>query len=194
MHKYWHYIDVPFSPDSTPLVQPPAVNVQERIALFRRTLASDAPDALKAYDLVWILHLVGDVHQPLHSTSRFTHTAPKGDNGGNLVKICVSSCGEELHAIWDDAAGTGESVSAAIKAANALAAADPVAADKADETLWVQESFEIAQKVAYTPPVGVGLGPFTLTSAYNSRAKQVANERIALAGARLANLLNNELK
>jgi hypothetical protein len=37
MHKFWHYIDVPFSADGTKLVQPPKVNVQEPIALFRRT-------------------------------------------------------------------------------------------------------------------------------------------------------------
>jgi len=36
MHKYWHYVDIPFSPDNTSLVQPPTVNVQERIGVFRR--------------------------------------------------------------------------------------------------------------------------------------------------------------
>ena len=66
-HRYWHFIDVPFSTDHTPLVQPAIPNAQTQIALFRKTLASsNASDALKSYDLVWLLHLVGDVHQPLH--------------------------------------------------------------------------------------------------------------------------------
>jgi hypothetical protein len=62
MHRYWHYIDQPFSPDGTPLAQPPSINAQERIGLFRHTIASaSVPDSLKAYDLVWLLHLIGDV-------------------------------------------------------------------------------------------------------------------------------------
>ena len=47
MHKYWHYIDNPFSPHGTPLVPPPSINAQERIGLFRHTIASaSAPDTL----------------------------------------------------------------------------------------------------------------------------------------------------
>jgi hypothetical protein len=194
MHKYWHYIDVPFSPDGTPLAQPPSINAQERITLFRKTLASNAPDTLKAYDFVWLLHLVGDVHQPLHATSRFINGARKGDNGGNAVKLCISPCRDELHAFWDDAAGKNETVSAAINAARALPQPNPAQASEHDEAVWVQESFEIAKKVVYSPPIGPGLGPFTLDNAYKANAKKVAGERMALAGARLANLLNDELK
>ena len=83
-HRYWHFIDLPFSTDRTPLIQPQVPNAQTQIALFRRTLKSpEASDALKSYDLVWLLHLVGDVHQPLHTTSRFTFSQPEGDAGGN---------------------------------------------------------------------------------------------------------------
>src|SRR5262249_47588746 len=65
-HRYWHFIDKPFSQDGTPLPPIPTPNAQERIALFRGVLASNSSDPLKSYDLVWLLHLVGDVHQPLH--------------------------------------------------------------------------------------------------------------------------------
>jgi len=58
----------------------------------------------------------------------------------------------------------------------------------------VAESFQAAQAVAYQPPVMAGNGPFTLTPAYTDAAKKVAQERVALAGALLANLLNKELK
>ena len=196
MHKYWHYIDIPFSPDNTPLVQPPTVNVRERIGVFRKTLASNASDDLKAYDLVWLLHLVGDIHQPLHATSRFTQADdPKqGDIGGNSVKLCASPCRDELHAFWDDVLGKNETVSAALKAAATLP--EPKAKDAAisDEATWANESFEAAQKWVYAPPIGVGDGPFTLNASYKADAKTEAQKRVALAGARLAKLLNNELK
>jgi hypothetical protein len=194
MHKYWHYVDMPFSTDNTPLVQPPQINAQERIALFRKTLASKVPDKLKAFDLVWLLHLVGDVHQPLHATSRFTHDGTMGDRGANEVKLCASPCKDELHAFWDGIPGDSANVSAAIGAAGGLPKADPAQASISDEAAWVQESFQAAQQSVYVDPIGPGNGPFTLTDAYKTDAKKVADERIALAGARLANLLNAELK
>jgi hypothetical protein len=196
MHKYWHYIDLPFSSDGTPLVQPPNINAQECIALFRKTLASSAPDAEKAYDLVWLLHLVGDIHQPLHATSRFTQAGNKtsGDIGGNSVKLCVAPCRDQLHGFWDDVLGSSENVSAAISAGRALPKADPALAAKSGEAVWVQESFQDAQKVVYVEPIADGNGPYTITAEYKAAAKVEAGKRVALAGARLAKLLNTELK
>jgi hypothetical protein len=189
-------VDRPFSLDNTHLVQPPKINAQERIGLFRKTLASNASDRLKAFDLVWLLHLVGDVHQPLHATSRFTHDGlpREGDRGANTVMLCASPCRDELHAFWDGVPGDSASVSAAIIAAGGVPKADQAKASISDEAAWVQESFEEAQKSVYMDPVGVGNGPFTLTAAYKQNAKKVADERIALAGVRLGNLLNAELK
>src|SRR5262249_19382391 len=85
MHKYWHFIDTPFSRDGTTLPPIPTPNAQERIALFRTVLASSSPDQLKSYDLVWLLHIVGDIHQPLHASTRVSKADPDGDAGGNLV-------------------------------------------------------------------------------------------------------------
>jgi hypothetical protein len=60
-HKYWHFVDRPFTMDGTALPALPTPNAQERIGLFRSVLSSAAEsDALKSYDLVWLLHLVGD--------------------------------------------------------------------------------------------------------------------------------------
>ncbi|MHC2585348.1 MULTISPECIES: S1/P1 nuclease [Bradyrhizobium] len=98
-HRYWHYKDIPFSPDGTPTKPSPEPNAETQIIAFRDTLASEsASDDVKSYDLVWLLHLVGDVHQPLHATSRFTQDLPDGDRGGNSVKLCESPCRNELHA------------------------------------------------------------------------------------------------
>jgi S1/P1 Nuclease len=182
MHKYWHYIDKPFSRDGTAVRSPPAINAQERIALFRRTIASDAPDELKAFDLVWLLHLVGDVHQPLHATSRFTEA--KGDSGGNDVKLSCSGCPSELHRFWDDVLGTDDRVSTSMSAARLLPPADPTEAAIKDEATWIDESFRIAQDSVYLdPPIGNGTGPFALTIDYKNNAKRVA---LARAGRRSA--------
>ncbi len=190
-HRYWHYIDLPFSPDHTPLQKPVRPNALTQITTFRKTLATrGASDALKSYDLVWLLHLVGDVHQPLHATSRFTRAQSGGDAGGNRVALCEKPCRNELHAFWDALPGTGKQPTVAIRRASRLPRPDARTAAVDDESMWVQESFEIAQHSVYIPPIGDGAGPYRVDKTYRSVAHRVARERLALAGARLARVLN----
>ena len=192
MHKYWHFIDTPFTKDGTALPAIPTPNAQERIALFRTVLGSTSADGLKSYDMTWLLHLVGDVHQPLHASTRVSSTDPEGDAGGNLVKLDCSKC--ELHAFWDDLPGTQSNLLTVVKAARKLPKAQAALAAKSDEKDWIAESFTEAQQTVYAPPIGPGDGPFTLTPQYKKNAGKLAKQRVALAGARLANLLNTELK
>jgi hypothetical protein len=93
MHKYWHFIDKPFSTDGTPTQPPEEPNAQTQIATFRATLSpqSGASDEVRSYDLTWLLHLVGDVHQPLHATSRFIHVHTDGDQGADFT--CRTNAG-----------------------------------------------------------------------------------------------------
>ena len=194
-HRYWHYIDLPFSPDGTPLIQPKAPNAETQITFFRSTLSSPTvSDELKSYDLVWLLHLVGDVHQPLHATSRFSAASPEGDRGGNAVLLCQAPCRNELHAFWDGALGSGTSVTAAMTAARRIPRADASAGSDRDVHAWIEESFETAKTSVYRRPVGSGNGPYTLTNNYKTSAKRIASKRAALAGARLARLLNETLQ
>jgi hypothetical protein len=196
MHKYWHFVDEPFSPDETLLEDPETPNAQTQIAAFRATLSSAASDDVKSYDLVWLLHLVGDVHQPLHATSRFTHDLPHGDAGGNSVPIdCSSLCStSQLHGFWDGLFGNGKDPQDAINSFSVLPTPDPQLAAIADEAVWIEESFAIAKASVYAPPIGVGAGPFPITQAYQTDAFKIAQARVALAGARLANLLNDALR
>jgi S1/P1 Nuclease len=192
MHKYWHFIDTPFTTDGTALPAIPTPNAQERIALFRTVLASTSADPVKSYDLTWLLHLVGDVHQPLHASTRVSSTDPNGDSGGNLVKLGCTSC--ELHAFWDDLLGTSNNLNTVVKAARKLQAAAAALAAKCDEKDWIAESFMESQQTVYASPIAAGNGPFTLTAWYKKNAGKLAKVRVELAGARLANLLNTELK
>jgi len=192
MHKYWHFIDTPFSADGTALPSIPTPNIQDRIALFRHVLASDSPDSLKSYDLSWLLHLVGDIHQPLHCSTRVSSADPRGDAGGNFVKLDCAKC--ELHFFWDDLPGENSNLNTVKNGARKLPKARAALAEKTDESVWVLEGFEAAKREVYVPPVEASDGPFTLNEAYKEAAKRFAKERVALAGARLANLLNKELK
>src|SRR5215467_11817186 len=192
MHKYWHFIDRPFSTDGTPLPPIPAPNAQDRIALFRTVLGSSSPDRLKSYDLVWLLHLVGDIHQPLHASTRVSRADPYGDAGGNLVQLDCGKC--ELHFFWDDLLGTQNDLPSVVKKARTLGNPKASLVAKSDEKDWVAENFQAAQQLVYAPPVGPGAGPYTLTLQYKAKAGNLAKQRVSLAGARLAKLLNDELK
>jgi hypothetical protein len=194
-HRYWHYINLPFSPDGTPLVDPATPNVVTQIGAFRKALAAaDTSDDVKSYDLVWLLHLVGDVHQPLHAADRFTRSQRAGDEGGNLVALCKKPCRNELHAYWDELLGTSKKPAAALAEVQNLPKPRAGLAAIGDESQWAQDSLLLAQKVAYSdPPVGRGAGPYTLNEDYHSDALHVAQTQAALAAARLAHLLNETL-
>jgi hypothetical protein len=187
-HRYWHFKDGPFSTDGTPLEQPREPNAETQIRAFTAALGSPSiSDDVKSYDLVWLIHLLGDVHQPLHAASRFSADAPHGDRGGNSVKVCDPQCGHNLHAAWDDSLGNGGDAQAAVAAAAALPSTPP---GSDDPSVWLSESLDLAKTVAYGPPVGQGTGPFTLSPAYQAQVRQTAQMRASLAGARLAALID----
>jgi S1/P1 Nuclease len=197
-HRYWHFIDVPFSRDATPLPPIPQPNAKTQIAAFRTALNSGNPDELKSYDLVWLLHLVGDLHQPLHCVTRIEHGEPDGDKGGNLVKCsnCEPSF-KELHGFWDDLPGTtgnSPNYQEVINAAKRLPKPKTAPANDLDAGNWIAEGVRFAKSKVYKQPIDAGLGPFTLTAKYKDSAHKLARQRVALAGARLGNLLNRELK
>ncbi|HEX4605193.1 MAG TPA: S1/P1 nuclease [Candidatus Angelobacter sp.] len=194
-HKYWHFVDTPFTQDGTALPAIPVPNGETEINKLRKTLAltkSTKTDALKSYDLVWLMHLVGDVHQPLHSSTRVSAADLQGDSGGNNVKLDDPS--KELHAFWDGLPGDSANPADVIPYASGLAPADPALAGIAIASTWTKESFDIAHDFVYSGPIGANDGPFTVTPEYKDKAQKIAAERVALAGERLANLINDELK
>jgi hypothetical protein len=108
-HVTWHYYDIPYAPDG---VKPPTQLPPHALSELRRMLdhLTTEPESDAIYDLPWLEHLVGDVHQPLHATSRFLKAQPMGDAGGNFVFVTSkSNPGKNLHAYWDDSAGTDSS-------------------------------------------------------------------------------------
>jgi hypothetical protein len=215
-HGYWHFIDSGFASDSSQVPATPVPNAVTQVVALRQFIASNEDDLLKSYDLVWLIHLVGDVHQPLHGTVRYY--AGAGDEGGNTVTIKLTpamqkqfegtlskSAPRELHAFWDDLPGEGQPVLAlpvAAAFAENLARASAKNVADIDPSDWAAESLAMAKKDAYRTPIGPGPQPaassgssaYLITTAYYNRAMRDAKSRVALAGARLAKLLNENLK
>jgi hypothetical protein len=199
-HMYWHFVDSPFSDDGTQTLPAAVPNVLSEITLLRDALASPSTtNDIKSYDLVWLIHLVGDVHQPLHAITRFRQNDTDGDNGGNDVKLnCLDGvlCASSLHAEWDGALGNTHNFDVITSKGSALDARPvPPGADIADPKAWVDESVTLAKDAAYKDPDGAALGDprATIGLAYFNHAKTVAETRVILAARRLATLLNTAL-
>jgi S1/P1 nuclease len=163
--------------------------------------SSDALDMLRSYDLTWIIHLVGDLHQPLHAIDRYSApiSSAGGDRGGNLEMVIPAS-GETLalHAYWDRIFGGYSSVFGAIYDADhggvASITSDAAKAQILDPETWAQESFELAKTYTYSEPVRTDKQAVELTRDYETRARDIARQQAALAAARLANLLTEVLR
>lgn len=195
----WHYINKPFSPDETPLPRIEKQNVVWAIHESYQVLRSDkATPFEKALFLRFLVHFVGDIHQPLHCITRVTKTHPQGDLGGNLYPIKVTHI-ENLHAYWDSVLGQYQSYylqtarekrSSIVVWAKDLMARYPrdlyqrQVADLNPET-WADESYHLAIDAAYAVPERAAP-----TATYIAQGRVIAEQRIVLAGYRLAALLN----
>jgi hypothetical protein len=199
-HKYWHFVDAPFSQDGTDVsgLTIPSPNAKTQIEVFRATLSSAAADGLKSYDLTWLLHVAGDIYQPLHAATRISAALPQGDTGGNGVPFCTvtaTKCNSELHAFWDNALGTSQLVKDADTFAAKLTAPAVTPADIAHVQQWADDSLALAKSSVYVkPPLDQGTPPFRATKTYTTSAQNLAKKQVALAGARMALILKTELK
>ena len=200
----------PLPPDAD--LATPDLHIAQAIALAEKVLAdAGRPDADRAIAACWLIHLVGDSHQPCHAGSLYTPRAfPDGDQGANRIPLAL---GQNLHAFWDGLLGrraepgdvrrrVGEIRSdAALMAAAEQAIDQP--ADR-DPLLWLAESRALSLEHVYTPEVLAAVSaverglaeavpPVTLPEASLTRAGRIGQLRAAQAGARLADALRRAL-
>ncbi len=169
-----------------------------QIARFEAVLANArAPLAERRQALQFVVHMLADLHQPLHAASN-------ADAGGNLVKVLVRARERRLHAVWD----TDVVKSLARGQPEALAARNLLARHEARLATWRQpatprqvqaESHRLAREVAYGRLPGFACGQplhddaIELTDAYLEQAREVAGVRLAMAAVRIAETLNRAL-
>ena len=176
-HKNWHYVDVDDQG------RPVRGEVDRQIERLVRLLRSTAKNDEISYALPWLMHLVADIHQPLH-------TGRADDEGGTAVgienpfnkRLPFSS----LHIYWDDLPGPpwlrGQRLED--KARRLIAEYPAPRQDTVD--LWRDESHRMLAS-AYPDAVG-SLLPI-ITEDFNRRAHAIAERRIVDAGYRLGRLL-----
>jgi len=192
-HAGWHFVDIPYTPDGAPGRPPPTPNVLTELQRILREIKAPPSEQQIVYDLPWLEHLVGDVHQPLHCTSRFLRSQRQGDAGGNFVFVAP---GRTLHSLWDDAPGTDSSDEYVAAYAAKATAVYPARHRAGNPRQWVAESLRLDTTDVYTfgPEAGSREHPIPLPSGYVENTTRVSVRRIAAAGDRLAAVLNGLLR
>jgi hypothetical protein len=204
VHGTWHYVNRPLAapgvtiPPDFQIVAPDG-GALGKIVEIEDILRHSPPDSPRqAYYLAWLIHLVGDVHQPLHTVARCSKNNPQGDQGGNLF-IVRPTAGTpldgprkpNLHAFWDNAALDTFSLPAIQALAQELSRKRPSRQQiAAPPVRWLDESTQLARDLVYQAGQDDTPEPPVLSDAYKSRAHTAARERVRLAGFRLAALLN----
>lgn len=157
-------------------------------AVLKNTQAShrERNEALK-----WVVHLVGDLHAPLHSGSN--------DDGAGYVPATLEGgqryLDSSLHTMWDhdlpDAALQNKPMTAVLRTQKKL---------PHDAVLqWMEETREVSRKHVYDPLPGFACGapftgPVTLSLAYQQQSIPAIRLQVERAGLRLAQMLNALLK
>jgi len=206
-HSLWHFINFFFDqsgPGGAPRdrddLRPEPENVVERLQRFQSSIADrNLPANQRAIELAWILHLAGDIHQPLHCSARVTRSEPQGDRGGNLFLLERNNPLNNLHSYWDGILNrtfrrsTGETEQAFLqKIANFIVARHPrpslAARIKPGEfEAWAKEGHATTKASVYPQSLRRNQTP---SQTYRQNVSRIAEPAIALAGYRLAEMLD----
>lgn len=216
----WHYTNIPLNNARLPLADPPVIDIIWAINQMQKVLKSDKSRAVdKARHLAFLVHLVADLHQPLHSTSLHDEAHPAGNAGGNAFRL--KGEWRNMHALWDDGCGylsdlndinpygkekdelEGTEVFRIKQFANELMTEYPQAYfscnNQLDPDFWALESHKLAikygykgvnevQENGYQKWIKEGDEPSEL---YLKNGQKIVKERLAVAGYRLASILND---
>lgn len=229
----WHHINLAIFLDDPSMIQlKPQIKTNQRLEwkegsdptwnnaaqtidmAMKKLRSSSTSKAQKALMLCWLLHSVGDIHQPLHCVSLFSlqqfPNLKSGDMGGNEILVSGKNPlrPQTLHSLWDGLLGYGGSLND-LRARAARLLSDPELNALSEESLqvtsiaqWLEEARDTATNFAYTPDIRkqlLGMGtdhfmPVTLPENYRQQAGAVAQQQASIAGHRLAGMLRALLK
>ena len=189
----WHYTDIPIDRPRLDMQRdcPKGDCVIARIESFEKVLADPAVKPEQRREaLMFIVHFIGDMHQPLHSSDN-------KDKGGNNVRTDFFGKPMNLHSVWDGGllGRMGDEDKLFAEFSHDLTPKRAKKWGKGTVEQWADEAHKASQKIVYgkLPTVAAGT-PEPIDDAYERAADPVIRQQIEKAGARLAAVLNATLK
>lgn len=155
----------------------------------------------KAVALCWLLHLIGDIHQPLHSGALVSSTLFKtGDRGGNGIAI---RDGDNLHSTWDGAL-RNQPFDDTLRRMNSTVRGTRLDEVSLSIDVWLQESRQLLNEFVYHDEIkvevlrserrGTPMPAIALDDDYAGNMQAYSEDRLTLAGTRLLLSLRKVLK
>ena len=182
----WHYVNLAEDRCGyTPRKHCPDGNCVIGAIQTQRGILADRKqsDAARAQALKFLVHFVGDAHQPLHA-------GYARDKGGNTVQIRLNGKGSNLHTLWDReivaSAKLGED--RYLQHLQRMPVPREARVGIADPTAWAEASCRIVLRDGFYPPRA------KIEPAYFAQWRPTADAQLRIAGHRLAVLLNAALK
>jgi hypothetical protein len=177
----WHYVTVPPGKTYAEVGAPPAGDAVIALKRFSATIRDpNAPIADKRLALRFIVHIVGDLHQPLH-------VGNGADRGGNEVKVTFFGKPTNLHAVWDSALTDDEQLSYSEMAGWLRARTTPALARRwstPNPKVWIGESATLRDAIY------PAAGETALSYSYVCQHQRQMEDRLTQGGVRLAAYLN----
>jgi hypothetical protein len=207
----WHFVDAPIAdaPANGSALEaycPNQACVIDQINQDVKTLQTSGVQADRQLALIFLIHFVGDEHQPLHCADEIVNGV--NDRGGNLKSVSfrgVSAAqagdpnavagGLNLHALWDHQILPGDTNDPSQTSSRLIAdlqgkdVSSWTAGDFVHDAAF--ESWSIAKNAVY--PAYYAPNGKNIDSAYQSRMAPIVDERLERAGVRLAALLETAL-
>src|SRR5690606_2326434 len=150
--------------------------------MFRLLADTGADDEARATALKYVVHFIGDLHQPLHAS-------PRDDKGGNAYQVNLDGEGSNLHRIWDGSILDRRGLASAEYADELLEdmpVEDPTLSLERPTLEWALESCRLVEAGRVYPPEGVHV----IDQAFLDERLPLAEQRLREAGFRLAHMLN----
>jgi len=177
----WHWVTIAPGKTYAEVGAPPEGDAMSALTAFTKTLRDDkASREDKALALRFIVHIVGDLHQPLHN-------GRGNDRGGNEFKVEWFGKPSNLHSVWDGSLLDGNGLSYTEYVARLeghLSARQTIDWWNVDPNVWMAESTELRDRI-YPEAGATSLGYF-----YQWTWRPVAERRVTQAGVRLAAYLD----
>lgn len=189
----WHFIDIPIDKKHGDMARdcPKGACVVQKIEDFEAVLRDpNAPAIQRREALMFVIHFIGDMHQPLHSSN-------DNDRGGNAKNVTYDGRNTNLHSLWDSGLlGKMGTENDLFPAWSADSAKHAKRWDKGGPWAWAEENHKLAVKIAYgkLPKTDDKTKPYVIDAGYVAKADMVIKDQIEKAGARLAWALNQNVK
>jgi len=200
----WHYVNIAYRPGEDDVKIPHKESILTAFQKNRSTVSSGIADREgRAIALCWMLHVIGDITQPLHTIKLVTNKfpEPRGDKGGNefFIREKPDGATKDLHGFWDSLITRTDDFQNVLEKADSLTSDPDLSREKFSNELsvqsfndWAVATYRLAIDRTYlngTLKAGEEHNGAVIPDDYKEKAKEVAKRQVVLSGYRISDAM-----